>query len=155
MNKKMKFSVIYTTAILSILTVSSANADVGDIVNAGFEKRFDGWADKEPSAISSEAYSGEKSAKIMEEGGRFEQVVEVKKNTNYELSAYIKGAGKIGVEMDGTFYSNMGGGKDFEKVVVSFNSGDATSVTVFAHFYKNEGRFDNFKLKNKDRFWPF
>lgn len=150
---KLRCTSLFSAVILSMLTMPTAYAASVDIINDSFENRFKGWVDKEPSAVSGEAYSGEKSAKIMREGGSLEQVVNVKQNTNYELTAYIRGSGKIGVKMDGTFHSNTGGGKEYEKVIVSFNSGEATSLTIFAHFYQSEGRFDDFFLKDKDASW--
>jgi len=150
---KLRYTSLFSGVFLSMLAMPTAYAASVDIINDSFENRFKGWVDKEPSAVSGEAYSGDKSAKIMRAGGSIEQVVKVKQNTNYELSAYIRGSGKIGVQMYDTIHSNTGGSKKFEKVVVSFNSGEATSLTIFAHFYQSEGRFDDFFLKDKDASW--
>ena len=56
--------------------------------------------------------------------------------------------GKIGADVNGTRFNRTGGGSDFEPVSVSFNSGSATSVKIYANYYGGEGRFDNFTLES-------
>ncbi|WP_394175569.1 polysaccharide lyase family 7 protein [Thalassotalea litorea] len=124
----------------------SAHVNAVEIENSGFENNWDGWADTDPSAISSDSYSGNRSAKITGSSGAFEQVVTVTENTNYQLQAFIKGSGAIGAIVGGTTYANSGSSNDFEAVTVSFNSGSATQVTLFGQYSSGEGRFDDFSL---------
>ena len=132
---------------MSCSQVLIANAASIAIENPGFESSFTGWSDTDPSAISSDEHSGSKAAKITGSAGKFEQSVTVTPNTDYVLSAYIKGSGKIGATVNGTQYSSTGGGSSYEKVSVSFNSGSASSVTIFGSYYAGEGRFDDFTLE--------
>ncbi len=71
-------------------------------------------------------------------------------NTQYRLSAFIKGSGQIGVNVGGSNYNSNGGGSSYEQVSVEFNSGSATSATIFAKYSGGEGRFDSFTLKSID-----
>lgn len=148
LNTKLKYTTAVVAAALSMASIPAANAASVSIENAGFESKFSGWTDTDPSAISSDERSGKKAAKITGSGGKFEQDVTVEANTDYELTAYIEGYGKIGATVDGTRFTRTGGGDDYEKVTVSFNSGSATSVTIFGNYYNKEGRFDDFALES-------
>lgn len=152
LKNKLKWIAMCSFAFLSLITMPIAVAASVKIINSGFEDRFYGWIDIEPSAISNEEYSGSRAAKITGEGGRFEQEITVKVNTNYKLTAYIKGSGKIGVTMGNTSHTNTATGKDYKKVTVSFNSGSFTLITIFGVYNGDTGRFDNFRLKS-DSFW--
>lgn len=148
LKKKLSYTSALIAAVLSYNTISVANAASVSIENAGFESSFTGWVDTDPSAISSDMYTGSRAAKITGSGGKFEQDVTVETNTDYELTAYIKGTGKIGATVNGTRYTRTGGGSDYEQVSVSFNSGSATSITIFGNYYAEEGRFDDFALQS-------
>ncbi|TEW55020.1 hypothetical protein E2R68_06840 [Psychromonas sp. RZ22] len=128
--------------------IPAANAASVTIENAGFESSFSGWSDTDPSAISSDERSGAKAAKITGSGGKFEQEVAIEANTDYVLTAYIEGYGKIGASVDGTNYTQSGGGDEYEQVSVAFNSGSATSITIFGNYDSKEGRFDDFALES-------
>jgi hypothetical protein len=147
----IKTNIKYTTAIIAaVLSISTAPALAASvsITNSGFESDFDGWSDTDPSAISSDEYSGSKAAKITGTGGKFDQSVSISANTNYTLTAYIEGSGEIGASVNGTSYTSTGGGSNYEQVSVSFNSGSATSVTISGSYYGGEGRFDDFALNS-------
>lgn len=131
---------------MSILMASAASQAV-TINNASFENSFTSWNDTDPSAISGDAYTGSKSAKITGSAGKFTQEVLVDANTNYTLSAYVKGDGEVGAVVDGSSYYSVGGGSDFEQVSVSFNSGSASSITIYGAYGGDDGRFDDFSLE--------
>lgn len=147
---KIRYTVALVAGALSMTAIPVVNAASVSIVNPGFEDGFntDSWIDTDPSAISSDERSGAKAAKITGTGGKFEQDVAVQANTDYVLTAYIAGYGKIGATVSGTRYTRTGGGDDYEQVSVSFNSGSATSVTIFGNYYNKEGRFDDFSLES-------
>lgn len=150
-NTKLRYTAVLVTAALSITAIPAANAASVTIPNAGFESGFtsDTWIDTDPSSISNDERSGSKAAKITGDGGKFQQDISVDANTNYELTAYIEGIGKIGATVDGTRYTRTGGGDDeYEKVTVSFNSGSSTSITIFGNYYGAEARFDDFALES-------
>ncbi|MEI6894144.1 MAG: polysaccharide lyase family 7 protein [Colwellia sp.] len=147
MNTKLKYSAVVIAASLSMSPMATHAASV-TITNAGFESSFTGWEDTDPSAISSDEYEGSKAAKITGSGGKFEQEISVESNTNYTLTAYIQGTGEIGAIVDGDTSSTVGSNDDYEQVTVSFNSGSASSVTIFGAYGGDEGRFDSFTLES-------
>ncbi|QKX18972.1 polysaccharide lyase family 7 protein [Microbulbifer sp. YPW1] len=124
--------------------MASASAS---IQNPGFESDWASWNDSDPSAISGVAYSGSKSAKISGSGGKIEQQVTVTANTNYRLSAYVLGAGTVGVQVVGSTFDSSIDSADWQQVSVEFNSGSASSITVFGAYSGSEGRFDSFVLE--------
>lgn len=128
--------------------MTSAIAQAVTLNNSGFEDSFTGWTDTDPSAISGDEYEGSKAAKITGSGGKFEQEVTVEANTSYTLSAYIEGSGEIGAIVDGDTTSTVGGDDDYEQVTVDFNSGSATSITIYGAYGSDEGRFDTFALES-------
>ena len=144
---KLRYTTVLVAAALSMTAVPTVNAAEVSITNAGFEDGFDGWEDKNSAAISSDEYTGSKAAKITSSGGKFTQDVEVDANTDYELSAYIEGDGKIGVTIDGDRTRLTGGGDDeYEKVTVAFNSGSETTITIWGEYNDGTARFDDFTL---------
>jgi len=132
------------------LIVCSAYADAVTIENPGFEDGMDGWSEKDPASISSVEYSGSKSLKINDSPGRVHQVVNVEPNTDYTLSAYVDGAGQIGVNNgNSSLFKNQHFDVDsWTKVSVSFNSGSYSSIQIFAKYTNStdDVRFDDFSL---------
>lgn len=116
--------------------------------NASFEEGWDDWVEIEPAAISSDAYAGDKSAKVTGKNGRFEQTITVAENTDYELSAWVLEAGAIGVDIGSSTEEVSVDDTDdeWEQLTVAFNSGDESSITIFGRYYEDDGRFDAFSL---------
>ncbi|OEF25562.1 polysaccharide lyase family 7 protein [Vibrio rumoiensis] len=137
---KTKLSV----AILAICGISLAQA--ATVNNSSFESGWDGWNDSDPSSLSSVAYTGNQSAKLSGSSGKIEQTITIEKNATYELSAYVKGAGTIGVTGSGISQTKNTSASDWEKVTLTFNSSDANSVTIYGAYFSGEGRFDDFTL---------
>lgn len=147
--KGMPMKTLLIIALCLIFSITSAHAN--DIVNPSFEDGWQGWTKIDPKdnalGISKEANTGDKSAKITKKTGYFAQYVAVTPNTNYELSAYIKGSGvlaaKAGKEV---FFERQKKNKDWKKVSLSFNSNSATKVAIFAQFNGKKSFFDDFSL---------
>ncbi len=118
------------------------------IINPGFEQDKTAWGDPTLFAIStSDFHSGAKSAKLTALGDRIQQVVTVVANTNYVLTAWILGKGTIGAKSGSTVLSSKGGTfSTWTQVTVNFNSGSATSITLYGAYNAGEGRFDDFQL---------
>jgi hypothetical protein len=148
LTSKKLYLTMAVSAVFSLGNVTCSNAASVSITNPGFESSWSGWTDTDPSAITSDGHTGSKGAKITGSAGKFEQNVTVEPNTDYILSAYIKGVGKIGATVNGTRYTRTGGGSGYEQVSVSFNSGSASTVTIFGNYYGGEGRFDDFTLES-------
>ena len=132
----------YLTTALSAQTIQ----------NPGFEDEWEGWEDVDPdddaTAISEDANSEVKSAKIKGEKGRFEQVVEVSPHSEYELKAYIKGAGIIGLDISGeTFTSTSeGNGNEWMPASLPFSTESAEQARIFGAYVDGDVRFDDFEL---------
>lgn len=141
--KSLAMKISCVMALSACMATASAS-----IQNPGFESDWDSWNDTDPSAISGVAYSGGKSAKISGSGGKLEQLVYVSSNTNYRLSAYVHGAGTVGAKVNGSTFDSSADSSDWQQVSVEFNSGSASSITVFGTYNGGEGRFDSFALEN-------
>ncbi len=149
--------IIRTLLVASAVFLSAASeANAIDIANAGFESNMDGWTEVDPNgktvSLSSEAYVGASSIKILSKDGNVNQSVRLKPSTNYHLTAYLKGGGIIGIKADGDiFYDGVTKAKGWKKVDVIFNSGNADMGFLFASGRgKKGGRFDAFSLTEAD-----
>jgi len=150
---KLKTQIKCTTALVAAALSMASNAATISITNPGFEDGFDGWTTKDPAVISSHANTGSSAAKITGDIGKFEQTVQVNVNTNYILTAYVSGTGKIGATVNGERFRRTGGGEyiseseyEYEKITVSFNSGSQTSIIIWGNYYGDIARFDDFVL---------
>tara|TARA_R110002012_G_scaffold168447_4_gene331957 strand:+ start:2480 stop:4075 length:1596 start_codon:yes stop_codon:yes gene_type:complete len=147
--KTTKWSGIFiATSVLGLGVNHAALGATVSLNNAGFESSYAGWTNVEPTAISSVAYSGNNSLKITATGGKVEQDVAVQPNTDYTLVVYVKDKGKIGALVNGVSYSATADNSEYSPVSVTFNSGSATTVTLFANYNGGEGRFDDFTLQS-------
>jgi hypothetical protein len=119
------------------------------ILNPGFEQDKDNWGDPNLFAIStSDKHSGAKSAKLESSGNRIQQVVTVITGMDYRLTAWILGKGTIGAKNGSTVLNSQGGTfSSWTQVTVNFNSGSATSITLYGAYNAGTGRFDDFELE--------
>lgn len=145
MSKTVKSAATLMSAL--VLQTGLAQAELVNLNNPSFENGFDGWQDTDPSSISGLSYDGNDSAKITGSGGRVDQQVTIIPNTTYRLSAYVRGSGTIGANINGNVDSVNASSSDWEKVSVDFNSGDATNVEIFGKYRSGDGRFDLFQLE--------
>jgi hypothetical protein len=146
MNVKQSLTLAGLLASSSLCWAASVN-----IANPGFENSFNDWREYEQAAVSSDSRTGNSSAKLLNSTGQLRQKVSVSPNTNYELSAYIKGAGKIGVNTGSAVISSkVSGATDWTKVTVSFASDTSNEVDIFLKYNGAEGRFDDFRLDSAD-----
>ena len=116
-----------SSIFVSVILCLSTNAQ---IENSGFENDWDGWNRTDPSAISSDAHSGSKAAKITGPGGRLEQSVSLEADSKYELSAWVEGAGVIGIE-GGPSTKTSGDG--YRKYVVPFTTDNSGPTQLTQH----------------------
>jgi len=136
---------LFVLAGLSLATTSFSFAVT--LNNPGFENNFNGWDDIEPSSISSVERSGTKAAKISGSSGRISQNVNIDTNSDYLLTAYIRGSGTLGARVGGNnVTTNVSNSSGFQKAEVSFSSGSSSSVEIFGAYNNSEGRFDDFTL---------
>lgn len=151
-------TVHFQTVILASLVLVGLVPQIqaAEIVNPGFEQGWEGWTDADPSgsgtAISGDANSGEKSVKLSEVSSYVAQIVAVEPNTAYRLTTYISGPGNLGVKVgtDLFFEQQSKTSKAWRELAVTFDSRDATEVSIFGSFAGREVRFDDFKLQAVD-----
>jgi poly(beta-D-mannuronate) lyase len=136
-----------TYAALATLLATQAYAQTVPLNNPSFENNFNGWNDTDPSSISSVAFDGSRSVKITGSNGRVEQDVAVEANTNYRLSAYIRGNGTIGVNVGSVHVSENSSSSNWTETTVEFNSGSATTAEIFGKYRSGDSRFDLFSLE--------
>ncbi len=138
--------------VFASLALSSAPSAQTSIANFGFEDGWENWDDIDPdgsdTAISENFHSGAKSAKITGINGRFEQVVQVSPDSEYELTAFIRGSGVIGLSISGRTFTTASDGEGDQWLPVSlpFSTEGATEAVVFGAYNGEEGRFDDFEL---------
>jgi transcriptional regulator CtsR len=120
------------------------------ISNPGFESDKTSWGDPNLFAIStSDKHSGLKSAKLGSSGDKFEQAVTVTANTDYVLKAWIYQKGTLGAKAGATVLGSISVNSTagFTQQTVNFNSGSATSITLYGSYNGGTGRFDDFTLE--------
>jgi hypothetical protein len=123
-----------------------SSAVVVTLTNPGFEQDKTGWG-TDFAISTSDKHSGAKSAKLEATGDRIQQAVAVTANTNYTLSAWIFGKGTIGAKAGSTVLNSQGGTYSaWTQVTVAFNTGSATSITLYGAYNAGTGRFDDFVL---------
>ena len=140
-------------ALLVFAEVSAAvDTEVQTILNPGFESGWASWVDGDPSgtgtAISDNANSGSKSAKLTEKSSYVAQVVQVKPNTSYQLTVSVRGTGNLGVKVGSEIFFEQqdSKGSDWRQLSVNFSSADQSAITIFGGFAGREVRFDDFAL---------
>jgi len=148
-NKLNKFDLAVIILISAVLTINAppSFAVTGEILNPGFENSFSEWDDTDPSSISSLERSGSRSAKISGGKGRVSQTINVEQNSEYTLSAYVRGSGSIGLNVNGvSTIKNVSNSSGWTQAQVTVSTGSHTTLKVFAKYYKKTGRFDDFVL---------
>ncbi|MEL6962223.1 MAG: TAXI family TRAP transporter solute-binding subunit [Pseudomonadota bacterium] len=143
---------IFSAGILSVACILATASWAQTIENAGFENEWAGWQDIDPkksdTAISEVARSGSRSAKITGEQGRFEQVIKLSPWSEYELRAYVKGAGYVGLSLLGETFTRRPkeSGDSWVAVSLPFSTEAAEQATIFGALADGEARFDDFEL---------
>jgi len=120
------------------------------ISNPGFESDKTSWGDPNLFAIStSDKHSGAKSAKLGSSGDKIEQTVTVVANTAYVLKAWLYQKGTLGAKAGSTVLGSVSANATsaFTQQTVNFNSGAATSITIYGAYNGGTGRFDDFTLE--------
>ena len=146
-------AIVIFLGILTVALSSTGAAQAAEIVNPGFEDGWAGWTDGDASgsgtALSDVAHEGERAVKLTENGAYVTQTVAVQPGTTYRLSAHVRGPGNLGAKVgtDLFFEQQPARGNNWREVAVTFASGTAESVSVFASSGGVEVRFDDFRLE--------
>ena len=155
--KKSSFKMFNFKAIALLTVFSVTTLNVGPVLaksifipNFGFESGLQRWNVTKQVRSSTTSRVGDFSAKLNAEGAKISRkVTKLKPNTNYELSAFIRGNANFGVQI-GTnevvkSHERPGGWK---KLTVVFNSASNDSAVIFASFKDDSAYIDNVKLKS-------
>lgn len=135
-------------AAAAMVIPAALAADTNTIANPGFETgSLSSWTcSPVDSVVSSPVHSGSRAlagAASASDNAQCSQTVTVAANTNYTLSAYVNGAyvflGVSGGVTASTWTPSTGGA--YSQLSVSFNSGSATSITVYVHGWYGQGTF--------------
>lgn len=135
-------------AAAAMVIPAAMAADTNTIANPGFETgSLSSWTcSPVDSVVSSPVHSGSRAlsgAASASDNALCSQTVTVATNTNYTLSAYVNGAyvflGVSGGVTASTWTPSTGGA--YSQLSVSFNSGSATSVTVYVNGWYGQGTF--------------
>ncbi|MBU2871048.1 chondroitinase-B domain-containing protein [Colwellia sp. E2M01] len=133
-----------------------------EIANHDFDSGdLTGWINNGGSIVttataSDDVFSRGNSLKIDSNAGDVKQTVTVTANTNYTLSAFMKGTAKLAVEVDGQVYAAERDSDSYGFSSVTFNSGNASSATITAmvdNFIANEATIENARFDSKQSSW--
>lgn len=83
-------------------------------------------------ATGADAFSRGYSLKLDSNSANVNQTIVLEKNTNYTLSAFMKGSAKLNIEVDGNHYAAERKSSSYGFTSVTFNSGEATSAVLTA-----------------------
>ncbi len=142
--------------VLAVAISVAGTAAANPISNPGFEDGWNGWSDGDPSgngtALSDVAHSGTRSVKLIENGAFVSQLVSVEQNASYRLSAWLRGAGSLGVKLGDEMFFEQQPKKSnkWRKIEVTFSTRTSEKVAVFASCGGVEVRFDDFRLEAID-----
>jgi len=140
----------YLLILFLNVPVLYANLSV-KIRNPSFESGWIEWKKNDKAtAISDIYYLGKHSAKITDKKGEFHQKIKIKKNTNYQLSAWVSGKGILGVVVGNKVHKISTDNNRWKIATVVFNSEDNNHIKIFGKYIKDDVRFDNFSLEQID-----
>lgn len=114
---------------------SSPHVEVITIANADFDSQsLAGWTstDAEVTTEQAEVFSRGSSAKLDSPTDTLTQSVAIDANTNYTLSAFVKGVTKLSATVNGTTYSVDENTSNYRFSSLSFDSEAGTSVEISA-----------------------
>jgi len=128
-----------TSALVGPLSYTPP-ATVGHVVKVPINNHdFDsadltGWVNSGTEVVLNigDVFSRGSSIKVDDAADSISQDVVVTPNTNYTLSAFVKGVGSLSVIVDGVSYEAIQTSDDYKFTRVSFNSGSVTTATIKA-----------------------
>ncbi|WP_111977837.1 chondroitinase-B domain-containing protein [Algibacillus agarilyticus] len=137
------------TPHIAKLGITNYDFDSGDLT---------GWTNNGGSVTTNadEVFSRGASLMLDSNSADVNQTITLDANTNYTLSAFMKGIAKLSVMVDGTPYSVDVSSNDYKFASVSFNSGAATTAVIKAtvdDFVNNEASIKNANFDDKQTDW--
>ncbi len=129
------------------------------IANHDFDSGdFTGWTNNGAviTTADDEVFSRGNSLKVTSNSANVSQTVTVAANTNYTLSAFMKGAAKLAVTVDGQTYAAETNSSSYGFQSVSFNSANATTAVITAavdDFVTSKAPIVNANFDDKQTGW--
>ncbi|MBQ4798629.1 discoidin domain-containing protein [Pseudoalteromonas sp. MMG006] len=139
--------------LVCILLTGSIQANAVTIKNAGFENGLTYWSIVEPGRASIISNSGTQSLQLLGAPARVHQWIDVEKNTDYILTGYVNGSGKIGVNNGYDVVKKVAFEfNSWSKVTVPFNSKTKSRIQVYTKFNDTlqHGYFDDIQVVKAD-----
>jgi len=94
-----KIAAITGIGFMAATGINSASAQT--VFSTGFEGGIDNsWTQVEPVFNSGVAFQGSGSAQV-DSGGRLFRTVDIQQNTEYTITAYVRGGGRLRARWDG------------------------------------------------------
>lgn len=103
--------------------------------NPGFDDLGQGWTISAGAEITTnvdDVFAQGVAGKITDSAGRISQNVTVEPNTDYAMTAFTQGPVLLGANVDGVEVAGEANNSSYKHTQFEFNSGTATSVTLFA-----------------------
>ena len=145
-NSVSNWNSLIEAEILGCSGSAPGNPTGGNLVSNGtFEDGLNGWDEVEPASESGQTYAGSGSAKITDDGS-INHNLTIKPDTQYQVSAWIEGNGRIGVVRAGNTIDALGTGNDYDLVTFTFNSGSANNAQLFANAVSGTVRIDRVQM---------
>jgi len=131
------------------VNIANHDFDSGDLT---------GWSSTEGGIETDpeDVFSRGSSLKLDSNTGVVTQTVAVVANTNYTLSAFVKGTAKLSVVVDGITYYSDQESSSYKFTSVTFNSGSGTSAVITASvddFIANKTTIENAKFDDNQDDW--
>lgn len=110
---------------LNQLTIDNANFD---------SQTLEGWTNNgvEITSLQDDVFSRGSSVKLDSQTDKLTQMITVESNTNYTLSAFVKGVAKLTATVNGTSYFVNDNNSDYRFTSISFSSEAGTSLEINA-----------------------
>ena len=105
------------------------------IMNSGFDNGATGWNLSGSAAVTNiadEVFARGASARIDDAAGRIAQTLSIDAQTNYTLSAFIRGPVRLGATVDGVDSFSVSDNSEYRFERHQFYSRSNTTVTIFA-----------------------
>jgi len=114
-----------------------ANSIVGRVAinNPGFDDLAQGWTfspGAQVTTIADDVFARGAAGRIFNTSGRISQTLAVEPNTNYAMTAFTEGPILLGANVNGSDTSGEFNNSSYRHSQFEFNSGSASSITLFA-----------------------
>lgn len=149
-----KFTSLKNRLLLALLIFVSSNSFAQTssnlIQNASLENGLTGWQVTDSVTLNNNAYTGSQSAKVFSHDSMISQTIQIEPFTDYVYEGYVKVSGKLGINLNGKKQEKkIYEADEWTKAKIEFNSQSASSVEVYATYFRTASEYDSFMLAPK------